>query len=539
MSGLSHVCFCLICHAWFVWSGLSIDALDVNPVAEFERYYKILEIAPGASLAEVKRAYRLMARKWHPDRFTNLEDKAIAEVRFKQIHLAYEQLTDYVLSDPQADRKSSPIASPAEPRSSRPYSAPTPPTDNQPSPPPSVTTQAKSPQLLYQMAADYARAENYEAAIACLSSAIQCQPDYAAAYRYRGHLRSLLSLERAATADLQKADQLERQLPRAAHPVPAATPPTPHTVLSPGQLRLQQRGPITAMALRSDAGLLVSGNRAGTLFLWDLATAQLCAEVSAHVGQVTGLVAIERFGQLGRRLISTGADGQLHCWRLYAGPWGRPRLVRRQTLTAHDGAVSAVSAQSKRLITAGVDGCLKSWQLDWRGRLHCIEQIPAHTGEVTAVALRPDGDLVVSGGQDGLTYLWRLSMHVCLGSLPRKASAASAAAFSPQGQLVAIGEDSGWIQILRVTGEPGQISVEATLPAHHGAVRSLCWLSEHQLLTTGTDHAIRVWSMPSPQPQVAIVDLVSNVLSLTCLNPTTCLYGTETGGLFQPALEYR
>jgi molecular chaperone DnaJ len=56
-------------------------------------YYEVLGVARGADENEIKRAYRLLARKHHPD--VN-EDKAAAEHKFKEINEAYE-----VLSDPQ------------------------------------------------------------------------------------------------------------------------------------------------------------------------------------------------------------------------------------------------------------------------------------------------------------------------------------------------------------------------------------------------------------------------------------------------------
>jgi len=56
-------------------------------------YYKVLGLSRTASADEVKRAYRKLAKKYHPDR--NPDDKA-AETRFKEVQSAYE-----VLSDPQ------------------------------------------------------------------------------------------------------------------------------------------------------------------------------------------------------------------------------------------------------------------------------------------------------------------------------------------------------------------------------------------------------------------------------------------------------
>ncbi len=56
-------------------------------------YYEILEINRNASDAEIKKAYRKLALKYHPDR--NQGDKE-AEEKFKQVNEAYQ-----VLSDPQ------------------------------------------------------------------------------------------------------------------------------------------------------------------------------------------------------------------------------------------------------------------------------------------------------------------------------------------------------------------------------------------------------------------------------------------------------
>ncbi|HYM34219.1 MAG TPA: DnaJ domain-containing protein, partial [Steroidobacteraceae bacterium] len=54
-------------------------------------YYQILDVPRTATEAEIKKAYRRLAMKHHPDR--NPDDKA-AEENFKEAKEAYEVLTD-------------------------------------------------------------------------------------------------------------------------------------------------------------------------------------------------------------------------------------------------------------------------------------------------------------------------------------------------------------------------------------------------------------------------------------------------------------
>ena len=56
-----------------------------------EDYYSLLGVSRGASKAELKKAYKKLAMKYHPDR--NQGDKS-AEAKFKEVSEAYEVLTD-------------------------------------------------------------------------------------------------------------------------------------------------------------------------------------------------------------------------------------------------------------------------------------------------------------------------------------------------------------------------------------------------------------------------------------------------------------
>ena len=61
-------------------------------MAEKRDYYEVLGVSKGASDDEIKRAYRKLAKKYHPD----LNKEPDAADKFKEVNEAYE-----ILSDPQ------------------------------------------------------------------------------------------------------------------------------------------------------------------------------------------------------------------------------------------------------------------------------------------------------------------------------------------------------------------------------------------------------------------------------------------------------
>jgi DnaJ-domain-containing protein 1 len=68
-----------------------------DPAADRKRWYRTLELQPGADLREVRRAYRRLLLQYHPDRHANDPDKlkAATEVT-RRLTEAYNGLTRYL-----------------------------------------------------------------------------------------------------------------------------------------------------------------------------------------------------------------------------------------------------------------------------------------------------------------------------------------------------------------------------------------------------------------------------------------------------------
>lgn len=82
-------------------AGIGLSSADTESIigtyaspGNIDASYKVLEITPEATDDEVKKAYRTMAMKFHPDKVAGLGDEVVknAEERFRKVQEAYETI---------------------------------------------------------------------------------------------------------------------------------------------------------------------------------------------------------------------------------------------------------------------------------------------------------------------------------------------------------------------------------------------------------------------------------------------------------------
>lgn len=65
--------------------------------------YKLLNLPPTATKAEIRAAYRALARRWHPDRFMEGPERDWANEKMAEINAAYRACLNRTVSDADAE----------------------------------------------------------------------------------------------------------------------------------------------------------------------------------------------------------------------------------------------------------------------------------------------------------------------------------------------------------------------------------------------------------------------------------------------------
>jgi WD40 repeat protein len=214
---------------------------------------------------------------------------------------------------------------------------------------------------------------------------------------------------------------------------------------------------IYAVAMSPDGQTIASAGDDRTIKLWTI-DGKLRKSVVAHEGRIFKLA----FSPQGDTLVSASVDGTVKLWKIDREKWGRkpdnpksniqnPKLIA--TLPVKGGVWGvAFSPDGNIIASTSRDDRLKLWRLD--GSL--IKTIPGQSRGLTRVAFSPIppspalprgvGGIVATAGVDNTVKLWSQTGEL-LTALPGHRGMVISLAFSPDGNYLVSGGDESVVML--------------------------------------------------------------------------------------------
>ena len=233
------------------------------------------------------------------------------------------------------------------------------------------------------------------------------------------------------------------------------------------------------------------------------AARQSFAENLAGQSQLLLLRADKQFGDLALILARDAAllseSSTISTALRTAADNARLRIVIPSPQRRHQGGVSSVdfSPNGQTIVSGGEDGTVRIWNA---ADLQPQQLFFNHIGAVTALNFSPNGQRIVSGGEDGTLRIWEVASGQQVAQLDGHEGKVSAVGFSPDGEQIVSGGDT--VRVWEVAG--GQ--QVAQLDGHEGEVSAVGFSPDGlRVVSGGEDGTLRIWEVASRQ-EVAQLD---------------------------------
>ena len=256
--------------------------------------------------------------------------------------------------------------------------------------------------------------------------------------------------------------------------------------------------PALALALAPDAKTLVVGGQDHNLTLFNAADGKALAQFKGHTGPIQGVA----FTPDGHRIASVSADGTARIWTVpsdadltEAKTPGDVKLADPLVLSGHKGPVQAlaITPDGQFLITAGDDATVRLWKVADGTLARTIE---GHSAPVLALAVSPGGERLLTGSADKNARLFNLSDGTLRTTLSGHNGPVQSVGFSPKGDRVVTAGGDGGLKVWDAADGRGVIAFGHSAPAD-AAIQPLlkvAFSGEGTLISASADKTLKTWA---------------------------------------------
>ncbi|AOW99467.1 hypothetical protein BJP34_08370 [Moorena producens PAL-8-15-08-1] len=192
-----------------------------------------------------------------------------------------------------------------------------------------------------------------------------------------------------------------------------------------------------------------------------------------------------------QRLLQQIPQTNTTCLRSLRATLSPPTGPLLSTLSGHGDSVNAVAVtpDGTMVISGSSDHTVKVWNLNTGVE---IRTFTGHTSPVNAVAVTPDGTRVISGGSDHTVRVWNLATGKEIQRFNGHSHPVVAVAVTPNGKEVVSVSVANYKSMKAWDLETGE---ELTIKGHRDFVRTVAITSDNRLISGGKRGTVKVWDL--------------------------------------------